>query len=258
MIFYGLFVIGLSYLLNQNSEADYYEHRDDPREETARSMLKHLRSEDSTKREALGNFKIYLKCFFLNSFNRVFLHFEEKLRDEHYRNKYWKKYFGATDNDTHPHYNKRHKVLEYEAKKIQEIDRKLKSYSLRNQKGDKQHQRPDLSPSLNSGRINSNSSHHKTLLLHDASRFDSSYVHNNHSTLNSYNNRRHSSHPFFVNKIWINDSKSQKPEALPTNPEVKSIPIQKNFLKVQIFFCMLQNQKKSLRRRKLLKVVDLR
>lgn len=146
--------------------------------------------------------------------------FEEKLRDEHYRNKYWKKYFGATDNDTH--YNKRHKVLEYEAKKIQEIDRKLKSYSLRNQKGAKQQQRPDLSPSLNSGRLNSTSNHQKTLFLHDASRFDSSYVHNNHSTLNSYSNRRHSSHPFFVNKIWLNDSKSHKPEALQNRNQIDS------------------------------------
>ena len=57
LIFYGLFVVGLLYILNQNSEADYFENSDDPRERTARSLLKKLRSEDAIKREALGNFR---------------------------------------------------------------------------------------------------------------------------------------------------------------------------------------------------------
>jgi hypothetical protein len=54
IIFYGLFVIGLLYTLNQSSETDYYEDSGDPHELTARSLIKNLRAEDIVKRDALG------------------------------------------------------------------------------------------------------------------------------------------------------------------------------------------------------------
>jgi hypothetical protein len=54
IISYGLFVVGLLYTLNQSSESDYYEDSDDPREVTARSLIKNLRAEDIVKRDALG------------------------------------------------------------------------------------------------------------------------------------------------------------------------------------------------------------
>lgn len=103
----------------------------------------------------------------------------------------------------------RHKVLELESKRIQAIDRKLKNYSF--QRPDQQQKRSDLYPLMNSERINLRYDHHKTLLLRDANRLDQS-LHNNHSTLNSASNRRHSSHPLFLNRIWTNDNHGQKSE----------------------------------------------
>ena len=154
------------------------------------------------------------------------------MRDENYRHKYWKKYFGASENDTY--YKKRHRILELESKRIQAIDRKLKNYSFYNmtsQRADDQQQRNrrrlDSSPSVDSERIKLKYDNNNTFLLRDASRLDptmnenvSNINNNNHSTLNSVF-RRHSTQPSLLNKIWTNDNKNQKMDSSSNSAEFK-------------------------------------
>jgi hypothetical protein len=68
LIWYGLFVIILIIIQTKMSNLDEFEFSDDPRDITARNLLKRIRSED-IKKEALGNILIeFIFVKFLKEF----------------------------------------------------------------------------------------------------------------------------------------------------------------------------------------------
>ena len=65
LFWYSLFVICLLFIQTKKTEMDYFEDSDDPQEVTAQTLFKSLRSEDSIKREALGNFNNKCQTFLI-------------------------------------------------------------------------------------------------------------------------------------------------------------------------------------------------
>ena len=153
----------------------------------------------------------------------------EDLRDKSYRDKYWNVYLNNPKN---------YKLLQYEPKRIQQIDRKLKQYSTI--------QKNDHYKTIDSSLMSERSSRqkvdcHSSFLLRDVNKLDTSIkdsVFYNNSTLTNYRLER-SNHALIKN-IWNNNAnnfnssnrESPKNEPVISNPVNINNPVNNNVLKV--------------------------
>ena len=147
----------------------------------------------------------------------------EDLRDKSYRDKYWNVYLNNPKN---------YKLLQYEPKRIQQIDRKLKQYSAI--------QKNDHYKTIDSSLMSERSSRqkvdsHSSFLLRDVNKLDTSIkdsVFYNNSTLTNYRLER--SNHALVKNIWNNNANNlnSSNRESPKNESVIINPVNNNVVKV--------------------------
>jgi hypothetical protein len=198
LIWYGLFVIILIIIQTKMSNLDEFEFSDDPRDITARNLLKRIRSED-IKKEALGSF--IFKMFFPLRNQLIFflLSILEDLRNPMFRQKIWDIYFDNPNT---------YKIRRVDSKRIQKIDRKLRQYytmtgsetrptstantTLNNDffksfDTSSLQDRPGSTQSRQFSNILTKTNENNLFLLRDMTRFETPSSFNNYYTVNSIN-----------------------------------------------------------------------
>ena len=139
------------------------------------------------------------------------------MRDKGYRDKYWNVYLNNP---------KTYKLLQYEPKRIQAIDRKLKQYSSTIQKGD--HYRTIDSSLMSDKSPRAKIDNHVGFLLRDVSKLDPTTkdsVFGNNSTVSNYTRERtnHTSLKYIWNNTNTAHSDVSKAQQSPTSNKTNDL-----------------------------------